>query len=397
MQKVYRAQVLYGDSVREEILLARSRDEAMVKLTEMEMKPIEVKHDANATFAMMTTSELDGRELAQFYFTLGRRVASGMNVVVAVREAANFTRNAAVAIVLSTLASAVERGADLDTGMREAGLDKRDWSIVRALREAGQLEEALTGLGRDYQRRSMLRRRLRGLVIEPIGFFAVIYVLMYLGIVFLAPRIRMFFKRLSMAKMPALAKHVYGFTATFNAHLVLSTAIYLGIGIGLVFFVRSRYARKLLDMVSVFKDVADRADHAGLWSIFAMLYASGMRRDDAAKMVAATAVREENREAFIDLANRVEAGQPVADAIGDAGFPNWVSSAVANALVSGGADDVVSALNMFTDNLATDVEMLTERLAAFVRATTTVFMGLSVLMLAFITVLPMIQGALSAA
>lgn len=397
MRKVYNVKALLREEIRDEVIVAESEGEALEKVANEGMEVIELSLDPNATFALWTSPRLDEREMAQFYFTLGQRVGAGNELTSAVREAAEFTRNIAVKVVLTTVASAVERGQNIDIAMRDAGLPQRDWSLIRALRDAGRLPDAFRGLGRDYQRRGRLTRQLKSLVYEPAGFGVVIFALVYLGIVFLAPRIQSFFSKLSTLKLPPLAQHVYAFTDAFNHHLIFGTILYMAAGVGFIVFVKSPVFGLLLDRVPAFKELSQRADHAALWSVFSMLYASAAPRDEAARLTAETANRPDNRDNFMYMASRLLAGRSLDQAILESSFPEWVTKSVANAFNAGGAEGVVESLQLFTDNLASDVEMLTERLSVLVRSSVTAIMGLALMGLALMTVVPMVQSALSAA
>ena len=171
MEKVYVVQVEVDDEVRDDLTVANSAERARALAEQKGLNIIDVSFNLNATFSLMTAGELDEREMAQFYSTLGGRLDAGMEITRAVRDASDFTRNVAVKITLSTLADAVERGQTLENAMREAGLPERDYSLVRAVNgEAGQLPQGLKNLGIDYNRRSVLKTKIKGLVYEPVIF-----------------------------------------------------------------------------------------------------------------------------------------------------------------------------------------------------------------------------------
>lgn len=398
MERVYVVQVEVDDEVRDDLTVASSAERARALAEQKGLNIIDVTFNLNATFSLMTAGELDEREMAQFYSTLGGRLDAGMEITRAVRDASDFTRNVAVKVTLSTLADAVERGQTLENAMREAGLPERDYSLVRAVNgEAGQLPQGLKNLGIDYNRRSVLKTKIKGLIYEPVIFLSLIYVLAYFGITRLAPRIEGFFEKLTTIETPVLAQKVYWFTGIFNSNIQIATILYIAFGIGVFLLCRSKYMMMALDRIPIVKALSERADHAGLWSVFSMLYDAATRWEEIAILTASTASRQDNYESFQYMAEKLARGETVTRAVKDAGFPPWVRSSVANAFSSGGSDQVVKTLKMFTDNLQADVEMLTTRLSTVVTFFVTIIMGLGVLALAFITVVPMIQSALNAA
>lgn len=131
-----------------------------------------------------------------------------------------------------------------------------------------------------------------------------------------------------------------------------------------------------------------------IWASYALLYEAAINRAEAAELISKSAKRMDSRAALANMAIAMRRGREPARAVAVAGFPRFVQGAVANYLRSGSADDVVEGLRLFSQNLAEDVDLLSERITTLARNAMYILMGVIIFFVAMITAVPMIETAL---
>ena len=395
MQKVYKfsAKPQAGKTFLGKVY-APDKDEAESKLQRQGLKIIDISLHFSDTVDLIFRKQPDGRELAQFYKTLSRRMANGAGLEQSLEESQEFTLDTVLAVIVAMMIVAAKNGATIEDCMQFGGLPVRDVSVVKALRLAGDAARGLSDLSVEYRQAYILRKKLKAVFLEPVITLALSYFMIWGVFYFGVPRIQKFYSQLPNAKLPAYVQTLYAFVDKFDAHIALSTALYIAIIPAIIMLIKSPIWNYIRDKIPTFKALSERSDHAMIWSSYALLYEAAMNRADAAEMIAKSAKRADSKMALTNMAIAMRNGREPARAVAISGFPKFVHSSVSNSLGSGSANDVVEGLRLFAANLVEDVELLSERITTYAKSAMYIFMGLLVTGVAMITAIPMITTAL---
>lgn len=376
---------------------ATSEEEAIQKIAKQGIKVIEIRLSIKDVINTFYKSQPNGRELSQFYRTIGKRLENGRGVQQTIEESLEFTLDENLKVMASMMLLAARNAATVDECMTFAGFPERDCAIVKSLRLAGSAYKAFESLSAFYSRDYNLKRMIRGVFIEPAFVLALGYIFVWTVFVFAIPKIEHLFKVMPDAKLPRNIEELYHLVNIFDAHIVLSTALYIAIVPAGFLFFRSQLFKKMIDMVGSIRNLSQRSDHAIIWSSYALLYEAAWNRADAAEMISRSASRRDSQIALQEMAVSMRRAITPMRAVATAGFPKFVKSAVANILGSGSADDIVEGLIGFSETLQEDVTVLSERVAVVLKNATTIIFGLFVVGIISITVLPVILSAISMA
>ncbi|MBU2734578.1 hypothetical protein HAQ00_02310 [Acidithiobacillus caldus ATCC 51756] len=398
MRLVYRYIAKPGTGeIFEGLVFASSEEEAIQKVAKQGLKVIEIQISLKDIVNTFYKSQPSGRELSQFYRTIGKRLENGRGVRQTIEESLEFTLDDNLKVMASMMLLAAANAATIDECMAFAGFPERDCAIVKSLRLAGSAYKAFESLSAYYSRDYNLRRMIRGVFIEPSIVLVLGYIFVWGVFVFAIPKIEHLFKVLPDSKLPKNIEYLYHLVNIFDAHIVVSTILYIAIiPAGFLFF-RSPLFKRMIDMVGSIRNLSERSDHAIIWSSYALLYEAAWNRADAAEMISRSATRRDSQIALQEMAIAMRRAITPARAVTLSGFPKFVKSAVANILGSGSADDIVEGLINFSETLQDDVTVLSERVAVVLKNTTIVVFGLFVTGIISITVLPVILSAISMA
>ncbi|MHB8408367.1 MAG: type II secretion system F family protein [Acidiferrobacterales bacterium] len=363
MHRVYSGLARRADgTVFEARIMAASLLEAEERLRGRRVEPIDLKLRALETIEVGFKEKPEFRELAQFYRTLGRRIERGADLRDAVRDGGEYAMDPLLKGWLNEMQEEIDGGLPLAEAMKKSGFPVRDSALVQAMSGAGRTPRAFMRLAEEYEREGRMAKRLRSLAVQPTVFFVISTVFVLLATVFALPKMERFFSELPNMSLPSYAKHVYSMANAFDAHLWVSVPLYVGIAVGLLWWLRSRQARHFIERFPSFRHVIERADAATALGAFALLYEAAIPRDQAARMTGQAASRIETREAFERLSNEIAAGRPNTEAARRAGFPAFIERQIIRALSAGDADATVEGLTLLASNMADDTESLTKRL-----------------------------------
>lgn len=395
MEFVYRyaARGRTGRTV-EGVVFASGEMDARERLRQVGNDPFELKLDISATLGAITQREFNLRELSRFYGVISKRLERGHgNLVQGLVQAQDFITDPRLLTAISMMRESVNDGARMSEAMRMAGFSEKDASAVASLETVGKLPEALASLAREANRDFQLKSNLASVARTPKFFFVLFFTLLYGILVFVAPRMEKFFSQLTGVELPAFAKTFYAFAGVFNAHLLVSSLVYLATGVGFFIFVHSQIFKSFLYRVPAFNKLSERADLGSLWGSFALLIYAGQNLPRSADMLAGAASRPDNRQRFETLSYFMRTGMPLDQAVSNAEFPPYIVNAVAAAQAGGG--DVSEGLRQLSIELMEDVVVLSERVGEFVKHGMLIVMSFAVLLFFMLTYYPVLSSVMS--
>ncbi len=189
----FRYQAKKGLDLVKGILSAETKDEAIDKVNEMGLVPVELieensegKQDHVFGDAAISSFKGEGHAVAVFYRQFGRLLRSGVPLLPALVLVAEQSANPKLQPVLEALKEQVRQGNPLSVSM--AGFPKTFNSFAIAMVELGEhtghLDEAFQRLAECSEKQSMTLRKVRNALTYPafvvlLGGFAFIFLLTY--------------------------------------------------------------------------------------------------------------------------------------------------------------------------------------------------------------------------
>lgn len=384
----------YGTSIEGQVC-ASGRADAEDTLRRMGLVPIDLGLDVSGTLGALGRRP-DRRELARLYHTLGERLRNDSDMAAGLESAAEFIEDVQLRASTSMWAIAMRDGARTHEAMALAGFPPRHVAAVRAMANAGALVETFLALAEDCEREQRMSVALSRIARQPILFgLAALIIIWAVGAFVLGPTIGKLatLGRRGLAGLPPAVRSIAEFGLWAEAHPLIWALAVAGFAIAVTVFVRSPAGRRLFDLLATWRKISERSDMAALWGSFALLYRAGEPVDQAARLVAQAARRQDVRDAFQALSVNLGAGRPLAEAVGRAGFPRYVIAAVGQAANQHGG--TAEALMRFARERAIDVDVLVEILQVKVDLALKLAMGLLIAGIYAAAYLPMIIAAQS--
>lgn len=275
-----------------------------------------------------------------------------------------------------------------------AELPERDAMIVRALGDAGHIDQAFTDISidvyREYERDSGIAAATRMLKFMGGGFFVAIPLIIFLLLPLPAKTIKgmgQFFNN-----MPEYSKMVFGAVEYFGANPEVFWAGYVAAGIGVIFFLRSKLFQLIVDSIPVFHNLSSRADHAALWGGYALLYEAGIPPSEICRTMQSATKREDTRNSIKRFEKLMRTGVDDVRSIERAGFPRFVISGFRAAKQT---SDIVGGLKSLSERLTSDITLLTKKVQDFMQVVSIICMAIIALAMFMIAVYPIMATTLS--
>ncbi len=398
LQLVYRYVALNGSETVESQILASSEDDALEQITKKGLEPIIVEVEWKDSFSTIISSSVPPARLAMFYRAFGARVGAGLSPDRAARLLVRNQPDARMRIMLSNLEDATSRGRSLGDAMLESGFPNRDSRVISLMNDVNKLKKSFNNLADDANRIAEIKRKIRGLLFEPmiIGFASIF--LVWADFAFLVPRLKHFFSQLNdTGGMPAYVQDILNVGVFFKAHEPYSSIVYFVCALALVIFLFSPYFKKLFLLIPAFNKLSIYADQATIWSSFYLLYDSTLPPDEIARMISSAATRKDSKEALDNMAEQTSGGGSPGNAVLSAGFPDVIAMLAGSALSSPGKEAVLGGLEQLNEILRNEVLEQTQKVANVSLLLSLLFAALIVLFLAGTTIIPMLLSVISQA
>lgn len=391
MDKVYRFSFNKDGEGQTSQLIAEDKSEAYMKLEEMRIDAYEVKVDISSTLSLRKDIPL--RELARFYETMGKRIAAGAQISTGLEAAIDFSKDIRLKTSISTLKNATDEGFGFGESMERAGFPMRHAKAISSVEQAGATDATFLSLAEECRREEKMASDLSKLLRMPKVFGTLVMMMFYGAFGFLSP---MILEKLADIvgedKLSPFVYSYYQFVKLFSNNIYISTPIYFGIFIGLLFLFKSKAFKALFDKIRVFHEISERGDMASLWLRFGLMYESGMNSQNAAILVSESAKRDDSRMSFISLENHLAAGYGMAKSVETAGFPSYVTRAIKSGEIAG---DEGEAMMELSKELFEDVDMLVSQITDTAQTMVTIGMAIVVCIFFMLTYYPLLSTIMS--
>lgn len=339
-------------------------------------------------FGWIVAADFDLRDKARLYETIGRRLQRDGSLITALESSLDYLQDGrlkgAVAIMVAQIN---DGGQQIHEAMQAAGFTVRDAMVVRALSQSGSAFQAFTDLAAEAKARHHRNTALDSAMRMPILMLIGVYLALPAFFLGLGPRIAQFFKRLGAqnANIPDGVKAIYALVDWVNANLSAATVLYAAIGLAGFVLWNSSFWTHVAMRIKAFRELALKAEHASIWSVFSLMYAAGIPAEDICNVLRPTSRLPATSEALRRMSKRLAAGGTDREAIQSAGFPKFVVSGYRSAHESGSLSE---GLKSFTSMLNEDIELLTAQTKGWLQLLSLLIMAATVLGVFYIVYYP---------
>lgn len=390
----FSARAQKADKIVTGILVAPSSDVAFNQVKRMGFTQAEIRFDALQTLREWTGAQINARELARLYNTLGKRLEHRGSLTEALAAAQDFTQDMRLKSASSIMRAAILDGRPVHEAMLIAGLPERDAMMAKALADGGKLGKAFIDLASDILAEHRLQSSFSSMMRMPKIMLTLSYLFIPVVFLFIAPSMMSFFKRAgSLAvNIPPAVKVFYEFVGWTQAHPVLALLMYLIIPLVVIAATKAGIWHRLAQRIQMVRDLSQSADHASIWSSYALMYGAGIRPVDICQMLGKAAKRQDSRAALLRFGRLLNGGEDEVSAISAAEFPPFVVQGFKSAKTSG---SLVEGLLQFSTLKKEDVELLTERLQDVMKLVSMALLALLVLAVFFVVLYPAVGPIIS--
>ncbi len=377
----------------EGIIYGPNRPLAIARLKRLNFSQAQLRLDPTSTLSGMWNKEFNQTELSRFYTTVGRRMQNGKPMADGLDAAIEYVADPRLRQAIATMKEAILDGQNEFQAMASAGFPKRDAMVVRSTAEAGKTAAAFQSLGKEIQRVENLRKSVKSIFHMPKMMAVLMALFIWAALTFIAPMTMSFLKQTNLKMDFNVFISTYFELATaWAASPVVFSVGYFGAIVGLIVLARRPEVKALQDHIKILHTISVKADMASLWNSFSLLYDAAIPTKESARIVGEAARRPDSRQSFLKFGKLIESGRGLDEAVSNAGFPNFVVTAVRSASSSG---DTAAGLIELASDLEQDVVTLTEMLKENVKLASTVIVGLGLLLVFVMTYYPMLASVMS--
>lgn len=375
------------------VIYAESVDNAFVKLRRNSYKPLSVKVSVGLSLRNIFSPQFDGRDLVRFYRTLGRRLNASQSgsLIDGLRSAVSYVADEKLKQASLTMMQGLLDGKREHEAMLTAGFPTRDAMVVRAAATSGKVGHAFESLSVDHDRVNQMRSAMKKIWMMPIAMMTLLYSFAYFALTMILPKSVEFMKNMNLTEaIPPFAKYVYAFAELFVTHKTLATIVYCCVPFAIYFFIKSALFRMLRDKIPLVRDISIKSDHASLWSGYVLLYSAGISPMETAGILSMAAARDDSKMQFKRFEQLLQGGNPPDQAVDRALMPRFVVDGMKAAAAS---NQVEATLGDMVNDLAQDVDVMTDKLKGMITAGSTIVVAFTILGFFFVVNYPMMAVA----
>lgn len=385
MQFVYSFTYYYESEIRDGALSASSKEDAIVKLNRIGLKPLKVTFNLMLTIKLISSSEYDYKDLIRLYKTIGNRIAMGKGMIDGLESAGEFIFDKRLKFATLSMASELKMGNKIYDAMLKSGFNKIDAMVIKASEMSGNQAESFVRLAKEIARKNEISSSIKKIFVMP----AITMFLIYVGC-FAAPY---FFGINTEKQLKGLNVKLDDFDTYFKiAHFSHdNTIFYLMIAIaplvGLFLLFKYGIIQQWLDKWKLWKSISVKSDLSNMWTAFAQLWDAGVTPEECAKLVIDSSERKDTKEAFGKLKKGLSSGKNISDATSKSGFIPVVTKGI-RAADEGAALSFPEGVLSMAEELSADVIAMVEILKAWFMVSSTIAGGLGILFFVYIALGP---------
>lgn len=354
-------------------LSAESQDEAVDKINEMGLLPVDVEEEHLAqgrtlSLQAFAAKRVRSAELAVFYRQLSKLVKSGVPILRALAVVAEQFRSPYLRGVLESVQRGVREGENLSAVLARFPriFPGFDVAMIRGGESVGELDAALARIAEHRARQEQLVGKVRSALAYP-AFLAVMGVVtLTFMLSFVIPRFSRFFAELGQ-ELPLATRLLLAASRAFEKSWFWALAVAVVFVSLAARMVRTRAGKAALDRFVLRLPVAGalvlKLEVARISRSLELLLASGMQLPAAVQMTVPIVQNEAVRSELERAASALGQGGPLSASLGRSSvFPAFFCHVVSVGEESGRLDEVLAEVADWYEQDVEEALQLTTRL-----------------------------------
>jgi type IV pilus assembly protein PilC len=267
-------------------------------------------------------------------------------------------------------------------------------NLVKAAEVSGNLQETFEELSRTTERDAALQGSIRSALIYPIVLVVAAVGILTFLVTFALPKIANVFSQ-SGIQPPVFSRVVFGIGLFIGGNIVVFLSIFIGGGLGLLFFVLKtetgkRAFQRVLTSLPVIKNIYQELAMQRMASTMASLMKAGLPILQTIQIAADTVGYREYQYALLRIANDgLSKGLTIGEAFRrETVFPKTVTNLVAISEEAGHLEEVLSTL---ADFYGANIDGSIKGLMSLLEPVLLLLMGIMVAVIALSIIVPIYQ------
>jgi type IV pilus assembly protein PilC len=391
---LFKAKTKEGD-LKEGIIDAASEDAAISVLQQNELFPIAlVKETADNSLEKILLSYYDRvsqKELATFFRQMSILIEARVPIISALEAIREQTTNKFFGKVIQEIINDIENGMSFSRSLAKHKdvFSMLSINIIRAGETSGNLKKSIDYVTNNIEKNYMLTSRIRGAMMYPSIVFFVFFVIGFLVISFILPRLTQVIKDLGV-DVPWYTKAVIAVGGFMESYWWAVGFVIIGLIGGLVYYLKTPDGRKEWDYVKIKLPVIGPLFQGVYISRFsenlAVLLEGGIPILRALTIVSSVINNSVYESIILRASEEVKIGGSMSSIFGKSAFiPPLVSHMIKIGEDAGQIDSVLKHVAEFYDQ---ETEIAARNLSTLIEPILMVFIGLAVGFLSVAILLP---------
>ncbi len=395
MKFVFKAKNQTGEYETGEIN-APNKDAAINILQKKNLFPVSMKEEAKSGNDFMKSilryyDQVNDKELVVFFRQLSILIEGRVPIVVALTAIKEQSDNAYFGRVIQEMIEDIQDGMPFSNTMEKqsAVFSNLAINVVRAGETSGDLKKSIEYIAENIEKNYILSSRVRSALIYPAIVMTVFFIIAFLVITFIIPKLTAIIKDLN-ADVPWYTR-ILIVSGDFMAQYWWAVAIAIvGFILGLFYYIKSEDGKKEWDQVQlklpIFGSIFRSVYIARLSQNLAALLSSGIPIIRALLIVGEVVNNEVYRAVLIKAAEEVKRGGTMSDVFRRSYLmPPMVTQMVKIGEDSGQIDTVLAHIAKFYDQ---ESEITTKNLSTLIEPLLMVVIGIAVGFMSFSVLMP---------
>lgn len=263
---------------------------------------------------------LSARELIRFYRDLGRMVGAGIPLIEAFKTLEESIERPAAKGIVARIRREIEAGVGLSEAMAATKVfPEAHIAAVKAAEVSGKLKEALLQLADGEHNVQRLIAEVKGALTYPVVILVMTLVISYGLMTRLVPKILSQLQQVGLKDLPTLTKVIVGVSRFIDANGLILLVLLAGAGFAFSLWVKTPQGREAFDAfvlrLPLFGPLVRNVTLVRALQTLSFLLRSGVPISQALVISGEASGNTLMRQAFDDVRQRVESGQPLSEAM----------------------------------------------------------------------------------
>ncbi|MFT5036629.1 MAG: type IV pilus assembly protein PilC [Candidatus Azotimanducaceae bacterium] len=337
-------------------------------------------------------SRVSSDDLVMVTRNLGSMITAGLPLLRALSVIERQSSNPRLRGILEKVRERINKGEQFNEALAQYPKTFSDLyvAMVRAGEESGMLSDSLAVLGKQLERSSNLKKKIKGAMIYPAIVITILFIIGILMMIYVMPSITGTFKNLD-TELPATTQILIAVSDFLIEHTVLAFGGIIGSIVGFIYFLKTKIGKKIFSWVivrlPVIGTLAKEANSASSARTLSSLLSSGV---DVIRSINITEQVVQNvyyKRILADAAKRVEKGTALSDVFIERTdlYPILVGEMIVVGEETGQISQMLEQLATFYEN---EVEQKTKDLSTIIEPVLMVVIGVIVGFFALAVIAP---------